>query len=149
MASAHAQFINEASQFQLGKKLSIMEMVGTIEVYPGERDLKIHEDVSLRSGGEIEEVNEKAEVEESIEQLKNEEESTFPKSEEKNEEVEIISEMTPWAYVQEELPSENIPYIFEVEEVIIPLIEYKGASILNIKITSFEEDVLKLRRKKS
>ena len=102
MASAHAQFINEASQFQLRKKLSIMEMVGTIELNPGERDLKIHEDVSLRSGGEIEEVNEKAEVEESIEQLKNEEESTFPKSEEKNEEVEIIPEMTPWAYVQEE-----------------------------------------------
>ena len=38
----------------------------------GERDLEIHEDVSLRNRGEIEEVNEKKEVEESIEQLKNE-----------------------------------------------------------------------------
>ena len=32
----------------------------------------------------------------------------------------------------------------EVEEVIIPLIEYKEASIMNITITLFEEDVLKL-----
>ena len=110
----------------------------------GERDLEIHEDVSLRNRGEIEEVNEKKEVEESIEQLKNEDESTSSKSEEKNEEVEIILEMTHKAYVQEELPSEDIPYILEVEEVIIPLIGYKEASIVNIMITSFEEDVLKL-----
>ena len=67
---------------------------------------------TLRSGGEIEEVNEKEEVEQSIEQLKDEEESTSLESEEKNEEVEIISEMTPWAYVKEKLPSEDIPYIF-------------------------------------
>ena len=111
---------------------------------PIERDLEIHEYVSLRSGGEIERVNEKEEVEKSIEQLKNEEESASPESKKKNEEVEIILDMTPWAYVQEELLSEDIPYILEVEEVIIPLIEYKEASIMNITITSFEEDVLKL-----
>ena len=104
--------------------------------------MEIHEDVSLRSGGEIEEVNEKEEVEESIEQLKNEEESTSPKSEENNEKVEIILEMTPWAYVQEELPSEDIPYILEVEEVIMALIEYKEASVENITITSFKENAL-------
>ena len=52
--------------------------------------------------------------------------------------------MTPWAYVREELLSEDIPNILEVEEVIIPLIEYKEASIVNITITSFEENVLKL-----
>ena len=46
--------------------------------------------------------------------------------------------------MQEELPSEDIPYILEVREVIIPLIEYKEASVVNITITSFEEDVLKL-----
>ena len=39
---------------------------------------------------EVEEVDE-----ELIEQLKNEEESTSPESEEKNEEVETIPEMTP------------------------------------------------------
>ena len=102
MVSAHGQFINEASQVQQGKKLSIAEMasaytrfmddsikkpnklllenqknlISTIEVNSEERDLEIHEDVSLRSGGEIEEVNEKKEVEDSIEQLKNEEKST-------------------------------------------------------------------------
>ena len=53
--------------------------------------------------------------------------------------------MTPWEYVQEELPSEDIPYILEVEEVIIPLIEFKEASIMNITITSFEKDMLKLQ----
>ena len=35
-------------------------------------------------------------------------------------------------------------YILEVEEVIIPFIEHKEASIINIMITSFEEVVLKL-----
>ena len=46
--------------------------------------------------------------------------------------------------MQEKLPSEDIPYILEVEEVIMPLIEYKEASIFKIMITSFEENVLKL-----
>ena len=36
-----------------------------------------------------------------------------------NEEVETISKMTLWAFVQEELPSEYIPYILEVEEPIV------------------------------
>ena len=54
---------------------------------------------------------------------KNEEESTSLESKEKNEEVEIIPKMTPRAYVQEKLASEDIPYILEVEEVIIPLID--------------------------
>ena len=76
--------------------------------------------------------------------MKNEEESTSLETEENNEEVETILKMTPWEFVQEEMLSEDIPYIFEVEEVIIPLIEYKEASIVNITITSFEEDVLKL-----
>ena len=37
-------------------------LTSTIEVNMRERDLEIHEDVSLKSGGEIEEVNEKEEA---------------------------------------------------------------------------------------
>ena len=51
--------------------------------------------------------------------------------------------MIPWAYVKEELPSEVIPYILKVEEIIMPLIEYKEASIMNITIKSCEENVFK------
>ena len=61
--------------------------------------MEVHEDDTLRSGGEIEEVNEKEKVEdvdeELIEQLKNEEESSSPEPEEKNEEVEMIMKITP------------------------------------------------------
>ena len=102
----------------------------------------------MRSGGEIEEVNEKKEDEEVdedlIEQMKNEKELTSSEPEEKNEEVETITEMTPWAFVQEELPSEDRPYILEVEEPIVSWHEIEGTSLVDILIKSFEEDVLKL-----
>ena len=45
--------------------------------------------------------------------------------------------------MQEELPSEDIPYILIVEEIIMPLIEYKEASIINITIKSCEDNVFK------
>ena len=61
-----------------------------------------------------------------------------------NEEVETISEMTPWAFVQEELSSEDIPYILEVEEPIVSFHEIKEASIANKTIGSFEDKVFKL-----
>ena len=51
-----------------------------------------------------------------------------------NIEIDTIPKMNPWAYVQEELPSEDIPYILKVEEMIMSLIEYKEASIMNITI---------------
>ena len=43
--------------------------------------------------------------------------------------------------MQEELPSEEIPYILKVEEIIMPLIEYKEASIMNLMIKSCEDNV--------
>ena len=59
-----------------------------------EGDLEIYENFTFRSRGEIEEVNEKEEleevVEELIEKMKNEEESTSLKPEEKNEEAKNI-----------------------------------------------------------
>ena len=92
----------------------------------------------MRSGEEIEEVNEKEKVEgvdeELIEKMKNEEESTSSKLEEKNEEVKIIQEMTPWAFVQKEFPSEDIPYIFEVEEPVVSWHEIEGTFIVDIVI---------------
>ena len=82
-----------------------------------------HEDTTLRSRVEDEEQNEVEEVEvgneELVEQVKNEEESTSPEQKKKNEEVETIPKMTPWAFVQEEVASDDIPYILEVEEPII------------------------------
>ena len=92
----------------------------------------------MRSEGEIEEVTEKEEVEEVdeelIEQMKNEEESTSPKLKAKNEEVETILEITPSAFVQEELPREDKPYIMEVEELIVSWNEIKETSIVDITI---------------
>ena len=61
-----------------------------------------------------------------------------------NEEVETIPKMTPWAFVQEEFPSQDRPYILEVEEPIVSWHEIEGTSILDIVIKSFEEDMLKL-----
>ena len=84
---------------KVNKSLLQGNLLSTIEENPQEEYLEVYEDLTLRSGGKIEEVNEKEEVEEVdeelIEQLKNEEESTSPESEEKNEEVETIPEMTP------------------------------------------------------
>ena len=69
----------------------------------GGDEMENHEDITLRSGGEVEELNEIKEVEEGdeklVEHVKNEDESTSLKHEETNEEVEMILEMTPWAYV--------------------------------------------------
>ena len=45
--------------------------------------------------------------------------------------------------MQEELPSEGIPYILKVEEIIMPLNEYNEASIKKIMIKSCEENVFK------
>ena len=61
-----------------------------------------------------------------------------------NKEIETILEMTPWAFVQEELPSEDIPYILEVEEPIVSFHEIKKASIVNKTIISFKDKVFKL-----
>ena len=103
----------------------------------------------MRSEGEIEEVNEKEEVEEVdeelIEKMKNEEESTSPEPKKNNEEVDTIPKTTPWAFVHEKLSSEDIPYILEVEEPVVSWHEIEGTSIVDIAIKSFKEDVLKLK----
>ena len=49
--------------------------------------------------------------------------------------------------MQEELPSEDIPYILEVEELVVSWHEIEGTSIVDIAIKSFEEDVLKLKKR--
>ena len=46
--------------------------------------------------------------------------------------------------MQEEFPSEDIPYILEVEELIVSFHEIKEASIANKMIKSFEDKVFKL-----
>ena len=150
MASAYTRFMDDDRK-KVNKLLleeQKKKFLRTIEVNPGGDEMENHEDITLRSGGEDDELNEVEEVEkgyeELVKQVKNEEDSTSPEPEKKNEEVETTPEMTPWAFAQEELISEDIPYILEVEEIIIPLIEYKEASIVNITVTSFEEDVLKL-----
>ena len=71
-------------------------------------------------------------------------ESTSLESEEKNEELETISEMTSWAFMQEELSSDAIPYILEVEEPIVSFHEIKEASNANKMIKSFQDKVFKL-----
>ena len=73
-----------------------------------------------------------------------EDESTSPESEENNEEIEIILEMTSWAFVQEELSSDAIPYILVVEETIVSFHEIKEASNVNKTIKSFQDKVFKL-----
>ena len=107
-----------------------------------------HEDITLRSGGEVEELNKVEEVEEGdeelVDQVKSEHKSTSPEPEDKNEEVETILEMTFWAFVQEELSSEDIPYILEVEEPIVSFHEIKEASIANKNIKLFEDTMFKL-----
>ena len=70
--------------------------------------------------------------------MKNEEESTSPNLEVKNEEVETIPEMTPWAFLQEVLPSEDMPYILEVEETVASLHEIEETSIVKKTVKSFE-----------
>ena len=147
MANAHAKFMDDAKQ-KVNESFLHGNLLSTIEENPQEEDLEVHENVTLRIEEEIEEVNEKEEAEEVdeelIEQMKNEDESTSLEPKEKNEEVETIPEMTPWTFVQEELPSEDIPYILEVEEPVVSWHEIKGTSIVDIVIKSFEEDVLKL-----
>ena len=110
-------------------------MLGIIDVNLRGDELENHEDTTLRSGEEVEELNKEEEVEEGdeelVEQVKNEEESTSLKLEKKNEEVETIPEMNPWAFVQKEFPSEYIPYILEVEEPIVSFHEIKEAPIAN------------------
>ena len=84
MANAHAKFMDDAKK-KVNKSLLQGNFLSTIKENPQVEDLEVHEDVTLRSGGEIEEVNEKEEVEEVdeelIEKMKNEEESTSSKSE--------------------------------------------------------------------
>ena len=118
MANACTRFMDERSQTPQGENLSIEEMariyirfmedsrkkankllleeqqenfLDTIEVNPGGDEMENHEDITLRSGGEVEELNEVEEVEEGdeelVEKVTNEAESTSPKLEEKNEEV--------------------------------------------------------------
>ena len=75
-------------------------LLSIIEVNLEGDEVENHEDITLRSGGEVEELNQVEEVEEGdeelVEQVKNEKESTFPELEEKKEEIETISEMTSW-----------------------------------------------------
>ena len=123
-------------------------MLGTIDVNLRGDELENHEDTTLRSGGEVEELNKGEEIEEGdeelVEQVKNEEKSTSSKPKKKNEEVETIPEMTPWAFVQKEIPSEDIPYILEVEEPIVSFHEIKEAPIANKNIKSIQDKVFKL-----
>ena len=96
MANAYTQFMGERSQAPQGENLSIAEMassytrfmddakkhanklllkeqqenlLGTIKVNPGGDEMENHEDINLRSGGEIEEPNEVEEVEEVVKEL--------------------------------------------------------------------------------
>ena len=149
MVNAHAKFMDDSKK-KVNKSLLQGNFLSTIEENPQEEDLEVHKDVTLRSEGETEEVNEKEEVEEVdeelIEQMKNEKESTSLEPKAKNDEVETIPEMTPWALVQEEFPSEDIPYIFEVEEPVVSWHEIEGTSIVDLSMKSFEENVLKLKK---
>ena len=54
--------------------------------------------------------------------------------------------MTPWAFVHEEFPSEDIPYILEVEKHVVLWHEIKGTSIVEIMIKSFEEDIVNIQK---
>ena len=114
----------------------------------GGDEMENHEGNTLRSGREIEELNEEDEVEEGdeelIEKVKNEGESTSPEPEEKNEEAETILKMTSWEFVQEELSGEDLSYILEVEEPIVSFHEIKEASITNKTIKSIPDKVFKL-----
>ena len=102
MVNAHAKFMDDAKK-KVNKSLLQGNLLSTIEENPQEEDLEVDEDVTLRSEGEIEEVNEKEEVEEVDEELvgkmKNEEGLTSQNPKEKNKEVKKIPEMTPWTFV--------------------------------------------------
>ena len=106
------------------------------------------EDITLRGGGEFEELNKEEEVEEGneelVKQVKNEKKSTSAKPKEKNEEVKTIPEMTSREFVQEELSSKDIPYILEMEKPIVSFHEIKEASIVNKTIKPFQDKVFKL-----
>ena len=52
--------------------------------------------------------------------------------------------MTSWAFLQEELSREDIPYILEVEKAIVSFHETKEASIANKTIKSFQYKAFKL-----
>ena len=54
---------------KVNKSLLQGNLLSTIEENPQEEDLEVHEDDTLRSGGEIERVNEKEKVEEVDEEL--------------------------------------------------------------------------------
>ena len=94
MASAYSRFMDEARK--KAKKLLFEEqqenLFSTIEVNPGGDEMENHEDITLSSGGEVEELNEVEEVEEGYEELveqeNNEEESTSLELEKENEEAE-------------------------------------------------------------
>ena len=124
------------------------KLLGIIEVNLGGEEMENHEDITFRSREEVEERNEVEEVEEGgeelVEQVKNEDESNSLESKENNEEVETILDMTSCEFVQEELPSEGIPYILEVEEPIVSFHKIKEASIVNKMIKSFEDKAFKL-----
>ena len=53
MANAHAKFMDNVEQ-KVNKSLLHGNLLSTIEENPQEEDLEVHEDVTLRSGGEIE-----------------------------------------------------------------------------------------------
>ena len=63
MANGHAKFMDDYMQ-KVNKSLLQGNLLSTIEENPREEDLEVCEDVTLRSEGKIQEVNEKEEVEE-------------------------------------------------------------------------------------
>ena len=110
-----------------------------------EEEDPIHNDEITSRSNELEKLQR---VESNVQELKalvaKEDESTSPKQEEQNEEIETIPEMTSLAFVQEEFSSDAIPYILEVEEPIVSFHEIKEALNANKTIKSFQDMVFKL-----
>ena len=115
-----------------------------LEVIREEEDPIDNDEITSRSN-ELEKLQR---VESNVQELKalvaKEDESTSPKQEEQNEEIETIPEMTSLAFVQEEFSSDAILYILEVEEPIVSFHEIKEASNANKTIKSFQDMVFKL-----
>ena len=104
-------------------------LLSTIDANPGGDEMENHEDITLCSGGEVEElieVEKLQRVENDAQTSKDlvekeEEESTSPESHEKikDEVVKTILEMTLWGEMHEALKNEKMTPIYEVDEYII------------------------------
>ena len=98
-------------------------------------DVEHKEDITLKSGGELEKLQR---VEDDAHELKElvarEDESTSSKLYEMKEEVvETIPEMAPWGDMHEELKIEEVTPMFKVEECILQLCKEMEATIVNKK----------------